>query len=101
MPRPGNMLHLVTYDIPSDPAGDRRRTRLARRLEALGLRVQHSVFELDIDPLKLPSVCQTLCECIDPEVDSVRIYPLCGTCNAKVTMLGISAVLERDALIVW
>ena len=63
--------------------------------------MQHSVFELDIDPLKLPSVCRTLNECINSEVDSVRIYPICGTCNAKITMLGISAVLERDALFVW
>ena len=101
MPRPGNMLHLVSYDIPSDPAGDRRRSRLARRLESIGLRVQHSVFELDIDPLKLPAICQSLGECIEPELDSVRIYPLCGTCNAKCMKLGVSAVLERDTLFVW
>lgn len=101
MPRPGNMLHLISYDIPSNPAGDRRRARLARRLEGLGLRVQHSVFEVDIDPLKLPGVCRLLSECIDAAEDSVRIYPICGTCNAKVTQLGVPAILERDDLFVW
>lgn len=57
MPRPGNMLFLISYDIPSSTSGDRRRARLARYLEGIGLRVQMSVFELDISPEKLGSVC--------------------------------------------
>jgi CRISPR-associated endonuclease Cas2 len=51
------MLFLVSYDLPSSQSGDRRRARLARYLQSVGIRVQWSVFELDIDPQKLGSVC--------------------------------------------
>jgi CRISPR-associated protein Cas2 len=101
MPRPGNMLHLVSYDLPSTPAGDRRRARLARYLEGLGLRVQMSVFELDIAPQKMPSICAGIEERIDTSEDSVRIYPLCGTCTAKVNRMGREAPLESAALMIW
>jgi len=101
MPRPGTMLYLVTYDMPSSPAGDRRRARLARYLEGLGLRVQMSVFELELPPLRLPVVCAEIENRIDSAEDSVRIYPLCGTCSAKVARLGSQAPVEHAALIIW
>ncbi len=101
MPRPGNMLFLISYDVPSTPGGDRRRARLARYLEGIGLRVQMSVFELDISPLKLSTVCSGLEERMLQEEDSVRIYPLCGTCTAKVLKLGREAPLERCAVMIW
>lgn len=101
MPRPGNMLHLISYDLPSTPAGDRRRARLARYLEGIGLRVQMSVFELDIAPHKLGAICQVIEDLLDPEEDSVRIYPICGTCSGKHLRLGREAPLERCALMIW
>jgi CRISPR-associated protein Cas2 len=101
MPRPGNMLFLVSYDLPSSQSGDRRRARLARYLQSVGIRVQWSVFELDIDPQKLGSVCLEIEEKIDPDKDSVRIYPICGTCSAKHIRMGKEAPLERSELMVW
>lgn len=101
MPRPGNMLFLISYDIPSTPAGDRRRARLARYLEGIGLRVQMSVFELDISPEKLGSICASIEERILLEQDTVRIYPLCGTCVSKVVKLGIEAPLEHCSVMIW
>lgn len=101
MPRPGNMLHLVSYDIPSTPAGDRRRARLARFLEGIGLRVQMSVFELDIAPQKLGAVCQQIEELVHDEEDAVRIYPVCGTCSSKILKIGQNAPLERSAVMIW
>lgn len=101
MPRPGNMLYLVSYDIPSTKSGDRRRSKVAKYLEGIGLRVQMSVFELDIDPQKLGSILTAVAERIDDAEDSVRIYPLCGTCVAKVHRIGRGAPLERDPVMIW
>lgn len=95
------MLHIVSYDIPSTPQGDRRRSRLARYLEGIGLRVQMSVFELDINPEKLDSICAAIEERLNTDEDSVRIYPICGTCNGKLVRLGKSAPLERGTLMIW
>ncbi len=95
------MLHLVSYDIPSTKSGDRRRAKLAKYLEGIGLRVQMSVFELDIDPQKLGSVIAAVAERIDEAEDSVRVYPLCGTCTLKVHRIGREAPLEGDPVMIW
>lgn len=101
MPRPGNMLYLLTYDIPSTQEGDRRRAKLARYLEGVGIRVQWSVFELDIDPMKLESVCHEVEQRIAPEEDSVRVYPLCATCASRHLRIGKDAPVERGTLMIW
>lgn len=101
MPRPGNMLYLVSYDLPSTRQGDRRRSRLARYLEGIGLRVQWSVFELDIDPRQLDKVCAEIEQRIDEKEDSVRIYTICGTCAGRQLRLGKHAPVERQAVLMW
>lgn len=95
------MLYLVSYDISSTKAGDRRRNRLARYLEGIGLRVQYSVFELDINPQQLDNICLELEHCIDEQEDSLRIYPICGTCANRHLKLGKSAPVERNTLLMW
>ncbi len=95
------MLYLVSYDIPSTRAGNRRRVKVAKFLEGIALRVQLSVFELDIDPQKLGSVVAALEEKLDLEQDSIRVYPLCGTCAGKIQRLGIEAPVEAGTLMIW
>ena len=95
------MLYLISYDIPSTREGDRRRTKLARQLEALGLRVQLSVFEVEMPPEQLPRIAHQLEAFIDEQEDSLRIYPLCGTCLDKVLRLGREATFEHGHLVVW
>ena len=101
MPRPFAMLYLISYDIPSDKPGDRRRAKLAKYLEGRGLRVQWSVFEVMLSPERLPVLIDELEERMDPGADSVRIYPLCGACTGRVHRLGLDAVVEREGLLVW
>jgi len=101
MPRPFEMLFLVTYDIPSDRAGQRRRARLAKFLEGRGLRVQWSVFEVPMAPEKLPLLCDQIQSLTKASQDSVRIYPLCASCAQRCERIGIDAPVERDGLIVW
>jgi CRISPR-associated protein Cas2 len=95
------MLYLISYDIPSDKPGDRRRARLAKFLLGRGLRVQWSVFEVMLSPERLPALIEELEELIDPDADSVRIYPLCAACTGRVNRLGVEAVVEREGLLVW
>ena len=95
------MRHLVSYDIPSTPEGDRRRARIARYLEGLGLRVQFSFFELELPPERLPGVQAQLQSLMDPATDSIRIYPICSACCDKSSRLGLEAPCEHGPLLIW
>ena len=75
---------VVTYDISSD----RRRRRLARRLEGLLVRVQMSVFEGEVDQKRLQKICSISGRTINRRTDSVRIYRLCGRCVEALEIVG-------------
>ena len=71
------MLMLVTYDVNTEtPAGRRRLRRVARACLDYGRRVQHSVFECEVDPAQWTMLRPRLLEEIDPERDSLRFYRL-------------------------
>ncbi len=95
------MLHIVSYDFPSSPAGDKRRARLAKLLTGLGLRVQYSVFELEIPSERIEEVCSQIRDRIDAHEDSVRIYPICSACIERTERLGREAVIEHGPLLLW
>ena len=101
MPRPGTVTYLFCYDFPASPGGDRRRARLARRLEGLGLRVQYSIFEVQLPPEKLPGVLEMMRGIIDHDTDSLRVYPLCASCLEKSFRLGLEAPCEHGNLLIW
>lgn len=94
------MLYLISYDIPASPSGDRRRARLAKYLESIGLRVQNSVFELEIDPGRLEAIAAEILDRIEPAEDSVRIYTICAACARHVFRLGISAPAEHSPFLI-
>ncbi len=95
------MFYLVTYDIPSSESGDRRRARVAKRLESYGLRVQFSVFEIEISPERLPKILAEIELLLESSEDSLRVYPFCGTCREKTLRLGVGAPCEHDSLMIW
>ena len=78
------MLVLVCYDIVSD----HRRRRVAKTMEALGRRVQYSVFTSN---RPAEQIAQELSRFIDPEEDNVRIHLICGKCEPKSILLGAAA----------
>jgi len=78
------MRYLVSYDIPVD----RRRQHVAKLLEGYGFRVQYSVFECELTIALIEEVKERLGALIQPEEDSIRIYPLCRTCVHGLTILG-------------
>lgn len=75
---------LVSYDI-ADP---RRLRRVAKLLEAVGERVQRSVFECGLTPDGLLALRVRLRAAIDPAEDSVLIQPLCNTCRGDLAWQG-------------
>lgn len=77
--------YVICYDI----LDDRRRIKVARCLDGYGDRVQFSVFEALIDNTLMERLAGELGELIDEAEDSVRIYPMCSSCAAKVRKLGV------------
>lgn len=65
------LLHVICYDI----ASSRIRVRVATRLEARGVRVQRSVYELWLTTAQARRLGKELSGMLAPG-DSLRIYPL-------------------------
>jgi len=95
------MRFVVTYDIPSTRTGDLRRGRVARFLQKLGVRVQGSVFELEVPPEKIPRILSGLQDILVLTEDSIRVYPLCGSCLRTVIHLGKEAPTEISDFILF
>lgn len=96
------MLVLVTYDVNVVTAAGRRRLRqIAKVCQDYGMRVQHSVFECEVDPAQFASLKNKLTEIYDAERDSLRFYFLGKRGRQRVEHHGAKAVLDaaRDPLI--
>ena len=71
------MLVLITYDVNTEtPEGRRRLRQVAKVCVNYGQRVQHSVFECDIDSALFVKVKDRLVKIINFETDSLRFYSL-------------------------
>lgn len=97
------MLMLVSYDVDTtSPDGRKRLRRIAKACENMGIRVQHSVFECNLDWsqwVKLRAQLQSIC---DPEMDSLRYYNLGNSYDSKVEHYGAKPTPDttKDTLIV-
>jgi len=79
------MLVLVVYDIQTvSPEGKHRLRQVAKVCEAVGRRVQNSVFECLLDASQLRSFQDRLGKLIDRKTDSVRYYNLGNTYDSRV-----------------
>lgn len=81
---------LICYDI-SDP---KRLYRVAKALKPFGVRVQKSVFECWLTSAGLKTLLERMDEIIDPEIDSVRCYPLCESCRYLARTQGLTECKE-------
>jgi CRISPR-associated protein Cas2 len=75
---------LLAYDI----ADNKRRAKIAKLMEAMGERVQGSVFEAYLDAAELQKVVKKSEKVMKMEEDSLRIYFLCESCRPKLKTLG-------------
>lgn len=83
------MYVVVTYDVNTESkAGRRRLRRVAKICEDYGQRVQFSVFECTVDPMRMDAMLEALEKEIHPELDSLRVYRLHGHRSGAVKTLG-------------
>lgn len=76
--------YLLAYDM----ADDKRRARLAKEMEAVGARVQGSVFEAYLSHKELAEVIRRTRKILDEKEDSLRVYRLCAECREKIKIYG-------------
>lgn len=86
---------VIAYDI----ADDKRRLKVAKTLEAIGMRINYSVFECLVTEAQLLKLQRRLKNIIEETEDCVLYYYLCKSCVPKRS--GIGRVEDRlDQVIV-
>lgn len=88
---------LVAYDVNTESvAGRRRLRRVARTCLDFGQRVQHSVFECEVDPAQWTALRARLIVEIDPTEDSLRFYRLGADGRRRVEHVGAKPAADLD-----
>ncbi len=77
-------LYLVAYDISSD----KRRTKVHKALSGFGQWTQYSLFECFLNEKQYLQLRQRLDKILEASQDSVRFYPMCGSCRSKIETVG-------------
>lgn len=91
------MLVIVCYDVVTETREGRRRLRqVARACEAVGQRVQKSVFECQVDAMKFEALERTLLGIINPEEDCLRFYRLTEPIDLHVKQHGKFKSIDFD-----
>ena len=85
------MMYFFSYDVTDT----RRRNQISKALEQLGLRVQKSVFQCDIPPIKAQELKLALQAIIIEKEDSLLLYPVCDDCFGKARLIGDKTLLQR------
>lgn len=92
---------LVTYDVSTETLEGRRRLRrVARTCLDFGQRVQHSVFECEVNPAQWAMLRAGLLAEIDLSCDSLRFYALGKNGRARVEHVGAKATLDLTGSII-
>ncbi|MBU1994378.1 CRISPR-associated endonuclease Cas2 [bacterium] len=81
------MLYVVAYDI----ANDKRRKKVSEHLDKYGVRVNYSVYEIELNKTKFKTLLGELeaKKLIHKEYDSIRFYHICENCLPKSFELSI------------
>ena len=88
----------VTYDVNvSSPDGARRLRQVAKACERCGVRVQNSVFEVNVDAAHLAVLKAELGAIMDPEQDSIRFYRLGNSYANKIDVMGLHPRVEAGS----
>lgn len=96
------MMVLVSYDVSTrDAAGQRRLRRVAKACRDYGLRVQYSVFEIELEPAQWTMLKQKLTDLIDPAHDSLRFYHLGKNWQRRVEHIGAKPALDLSGPLIF
>lgn len=91
--------YLVAYDI----GDDRRRSRIAKRLQEYGDRVQYSVFVVDVRPARLVRLRTLLEDLLDESADSVLLCdlgPVASVHDRRFEFLGCAGDITPPGAII-
>lgn len=95
------MLVIVCYDVATEtPAGRKRLRRVARTCEAVGQRVQKSVFECTVDAMRYEQLERDLLAEINQAEDCLRFYRLTEPVALRVKEYGKFKATDFDAPLV-
>jgi CRISPR-associated protein Cas2 len=91
-----SMCYVIAYDI----SDDKRRTKIHKVLLGFGTWTQYSLFECFLTRKEMVLLRSKLADHLIDAEDSVRFYPLCAQCQAKVETVGGSQPHEASVFIV-
>ncbi len=80
------MKMLVAYDI-ADP---RRLYRVAKVMKDYGLRLQLSVFEVEMTPVRFKEMRHRIEAQLEWSEDGVKFFPLCKQCDESWLAIGMN-----------
>jgi CRISPR-associated protein Cas2 len=93
---------VVAYDVSTEtPEGRRRLREVAKICKNYGQRVQFSVFECSVTPMQLEQLQYELCDVMDPEEDSLRLYVLHLGRESSVRIHGKDRYVDFDEPLVF
>lgn len=91
------MLVIVTYDVSTETkAGRRRLRRVAKICEAVGQRVQKSVFECRVTLMQYEEMERNLLAEIDEKEDNLRFYRLTEPVDLHVKEYGSFRAIDFE-----
>ena len=90
------MFLLITYDVSlkDERAGARRLRRVAKACTSYGVRVQKSVFEMQLGQKEWVELRARLLAEIDPREDSLRVYFLDVAARARIEHHGATPPVD-------
>ncbi len=95
------MLILVCYDVSTETARGRKRLRrVAKSCEAVGQRVQKSVFECQVNQMQLEEFERVLLKEIDEDEDCLRLYRLTEPSSQFIKEYGKFRAIDFDGPLV-
>lgn len=78
---------VVAYDI----AEPRRLNRIAKVMKDYGVRVQKSIFEVEVSPAAFAEMRRRAEEIMEVAEDGVKYFPLCERCSDTLVAIGVCA----------
>lgn len=96
------MLLVIAYDVNTETAAGQKRLRhVAKLCEKYGMRVQNSVFEVEVNAAQLTVLKAELLKRMDAEQDSVRIYRLGNSYQHKIETLGKTPLVQAGSELIF
>ena len=83
---------IVAYDI-ADP---KRLNKVAKIIKDYGVRVQKSIFEVNVDGRRFNEMKVRVEDIIEASEDGVKYFPLCEKCAGTFEIIGQGIFIDPD-----